>query len=91
MESGTGTLGTTGTLTTSSFGGTTLNGSNAVGTLSAINATSGNISLTNTSTPLTVTGITEPNSGTATINNTGDVTFSSALSGNYNLNGPAPA
>jgi len=65
-----GTLSTTGTLFTSSAGGTTLGGANTVGTFSASNNTSGAISLTNTASPLTVTGITQSGGGNVAISNT---------------------
>jgi hypothetical protein len=87
-ETGTGKITTSGTLTTSSATGTTLSGAgtNAVGTFNATNTTSGNISLDNTIATLTVSGLSEVTGGTATIHNTGAVTFSSALSGGFNLN-----
>jgi autotransporter-associated beta strand protein len=76
---------TTASLTTSSVGGTTLSRPQAVGTFNATNSGSGNISLTNSAPTLNVTGLSEVNGGTATINNTGALTFSNALSGGYNL------
>ena len=86
VESGAGALATTHALATSSTRGTTLNGLNAIGSFSVSNTTSGNVSLTNTSAPLTVAGINEVNGGTVTIHNTGDLTFSNALDGAYALN-----
>ena len=50
---------TAGTLTTSSVGGTTLDSANQVGRFNATNGTSGDISLTNTAAPLTITGISQ--------------------------------
>ncbi len=88
-ESGAAIVSTTGTLTTNSVTGTTLNNLNTVGTFNAKNTTSGNISLTNMSTPLTVTGITEMGGGSVTVNNTGSIalsgTVSAASGGNVNL------
>ena len=55
-ESDGGLLNTTGALTTSSVTGQTLNGANAVGSVNAVNTTSGNVSLTNSG-PLTLAGI----------------------------------
>jgi hypothetical protein len=87
-ESG-GLISTTGTLTTSSAGGTTLNGANTVGTFNAINNTSGNVALTNTASPLTITGISESGGGNITVSNTGAISTtgstSTAANGNISL------
>jgi autotransporter-associated beta strand protein len=87
-ETGLGLIKTTGTLTASAATGIMLSGviTNTVDTFTATNSTSGNISLTNTAAPLTVTSISEASGGTVTIGNTGAVTFPNALSGGYNLN-----
>ena len=77
-ETGSGLVSTGGTLTTSSATGTTLSGANTVGTFHAINNTSGNVQLTNTASPLTVTGITETGGG-ITVNNTGSLTTSGTV------------
>ena len=74
-------LGNTGTLTTSSGTGTTLNNvNNAVSSFNATNSTSGNVSLTN-STTLTVAEISQAGSGAVTVANTGALTVSGAVSG----------
>ncbi len=87
-ESGAGAIGTTGLLTTSSVGGTTLNGANTVGSFNATNTTSGNVALTNTAATLTVTGISQTGGGTVTTNDTGALSLTGALTtdgGNVNL------
>jgi haemagglutination activity domain len=72
-EGGAGAISTSGLLTTDSSTGTTLNGKNAVGSFTAANSTSGNISLTNAGS-LRVLGIT--NSGDRiSIRNSGDLTI----------------
>ncbi|WP_165219276.1 PKD domain-containing protein [Aquisphaera insulae] len=81
-------LSTTGTLTTSSAIGTSVVA--AVGTFHASNTTSGAISLTNTSTTLTITGIDQ--SGTAggsdvTIDQTGSLSVTAAISTTAAANG----
>ena len=59
-ESGGGLISTTGTLQTTSFGGTKLNGGNTVGTFNATDTGGGDIQLNNTSaTPLTIAGVDE--------------------------------
>ena len=67
-------------LTTSSVSGTTLTGSNTVSNFTATNTTSGDISLTNTAAPLTITaaGITETG-GNITVSNTGSLTTSGTV------------
>ena len=50
-------------LTTSSVGGTTLNGANTVSSFNATNTTSGNVALTNAAGTLTVTGISQAGAG----------------------------
>ncbi len=79
MSSGTiggrGTVGTTGLLTTSSVGGTTLSNANTVGRFNATNITSGDIALTDTSALLTVTGVSQSGGGAVTIDNTGALTI----------------
>ncbi len=71
-ESGAGII-TGALLTTSSVGGTLLTNSNDVTSFNATNTTSGNIQLTDTATPVTLTGITETGGGNIVIidNHTG--------------------
>ena len=88
-ESGPGLINTTGTLTTSSVGGTILNGANAVGGFSATNTGSGDISLTTTAATLTVAGIGQVGGGAVSISNTGILTTSGGITtdgGNVTLN-----
>ena len=73
-ETGVGLIGTTGTLTTTSIGGETLNGANTVSTFNAVNAGSGNIALSNTAGPLTMTGISNTGGGSDTVSTTGALT-----------------
>ena len=89
-EAGSGLISTTGTASISSSGGANLGGANAISSLTATNTTGGAISLTNTSTTLTVTGITQ--SGTAagsdvTINQTGALSTTGAISTTATANG----
>ncbi len=67
------------TLTTNSVGGTTLTMANSVTGFNATNITSGNISLTNTAAPLTITGISQSGGGNVTVNNTGAISTSGAI------------
>jgi hypothetical protein len=76
------TLTTTGLLTTSSVGGTTLTGSNAVANYIASNSGGGDINLNNASANLNVggnsanmSGITNTGGGNVIIVNTGDITL----------------
>ncbi len=78
-ESGSGAVSTTAALTTSSVGGTTLGGANTVGGFNATNTSSGDISLTNTASLLTVTGISQSGGGDVTINTTGDLALTGAV------------
>ncbi len=73
-------------LTTNSATGTTLDGANTVATFSASNSTSGNVSLTNTAAPLTITGVTQVAGGNVTINNTGGVTTTGIVDGDVTIN-----
>src|SRR5207248_2687697 len=65
---------------TSSVGGTTLGGANAVGSFNATNSTGGNISLINTAAPLTITGISQSGGGSVTVNNTGAISLTGTVS-----------
>ena len=90
-----GFVGTTGTLTTSTVTGQTLNGANTVSGFNASNTTSGNIALANTAAPLTITGISQTASpvsaanGNVGIVNTGAIGNSAAavmnVAGNTSL------
>ncbi len=75
-----GSISTSGLLTTTSVGGTTLIGPNAVGSFNATNSGSGNISLTNTAAPLTITGISQAGGGSVTVSNTGALAVSGTVS-----------
>ena len=91
-ESGSGLVNTTGLLTTSSVGGTTLTGANTIGTFNATNTISGGISLTNTASPLTLAGISESGGGNVTVNNNGALSLIGAVStdgGGVNLTASA--
>ena len=77
-ESGSGAFGTSGLLTTNSTSGQTLNGANTVGSFNATNATSGAISLSDTASPLTITGISETGGGVS-VSNTGPLTTTGAV------------
>lgn len=75
LQSG-GTINETGAISagllmTSSVTGTILTGHNTVGSFNATNTSSGDIRLTNTAEPLTITGITN-SGGNIIVNNTGD-------------------
>jgi filamentous hemagglutinin family protein len=77
-------------LTTSSVGGTVLNGANTVTSFSATNTTSGNISLTNTAPTLTALGIgNAATGGSINVNNAGSIsimgTIAAAGGGAINL------
>ena len=79
-------------LTTSSVGGTTLNSANTVTSFNATNTTSGNIALTNTAAPLTITGISQSGGGNVTVSNTGSITMGAGSSivtngGNVTMSG----
>ncbi len=69
-ESGAGAI-TTNQLTTSSVSGTILTGANVVGTFQATNSTSGDITFSDASSPLTISGITQSGPGNVTVTNTG--------------------
>ncbi len=91
-ESAGGVVSTSGTLTTASATGTMLTGAgvNAVGTWSATNTTSGAISLTNTSTTLTVSGIAQGGTvagSDVTINQAGNLSVTGAVSTTAAANG----
>ena len=62
------------------MGGVTFNGANAVSSFNATNITSGDINLTNTAAPLTITGISQAGGGNVIVNNTGALTTSGAIS-----------
>ena len=87
-ESGSG-LVNSGTLTTQSVNGETLNGANTDANFSAGNTTGGDIQLTNAAAPLDITGISEAG-GNVLINNTGALTNTGAITttanGNITLN-----
>jgi hypothetical protein len=80
---------TAGTLNTQSVTGATLNDAgNKIGTFSATNTGSGNITLNNT-TPLTITGISNAG-GNVTVNNTGELSIAGMIAaGAVNLTGGA--
>ena len=67
-------------LNTSSVGGTVLDLANTVSSFNATNTGNGDISLTNTGATLTITGISSPAGGNATIKNSGDIVLASASS-----------
>ncbi len=67
-------------MTTNSVTGQTLNGANTVGTFNGTNTTSGNIALTNTAGPLTITGISETGGGSITVGNTGAMLVTGTVS-----------
>ncbi len=75
-----GSFGSTGLLTTTSVGGTTLNGSNTVGSFNATNNPTNSgltgIQLINTAATLNITGVVETGGGGATVTNTGNETIS---------------
>jgi filamentous hemagglutinin family protein len=77
-ESGLGTI-TANKLITSAVGGITLNGANAVGSFSASNITSGNISLVNTATTLTLNAISNAGGGSVTVNSSNDIVIAAAV------------
>jgi autotransporter-associated beta strand protein len=77
-ESG-GKFGTTDTLTTNSATGEMLIGLNAVGTFHAGNSGSGDVSLMNSASPLTITQIMESGTGNVMVSNTGDITTTGAI------------
>ncbi len=87
--SGTGTFSTGGTLNTTSKGGTTLTNGNTASKFTASNATSGDITLTNTAAPLTITGINEAGGGNVSVTNTGSIgttgDVSTVANGNISL------
>ncbi len=62
-----------GTLTTSSVGGTTLGGANAIGTFSATNTGSGNISLTDGAANLLISSVSQSGGGNVTLTNSGNL------------------
>ncbi len=76
-ESG-GQIGTTGTLTTVSTGGTLLGGNNSIGAFNASNSGSGALNLTD-GVPLTVTGIQQSGGGSVSIANSGGITVSGPI------------
>ena len=84
-----GSLITTGLLTTQSVDGQTLigNGTNAVSAFNATNSTSGDITLTNSAAPLTITGINQTG-GRLNLTNNGEITSSGpvAVTGAATLN-----
>ena len=69
-----------GLLTTNSTTGETLNNANTVTSFNATNTASGNISLTNTVAPLTITGISQAGGGLVTVGNTGAIAITGASS-----------
>src|SRR5262249_18819535 len=69
VEADTTSLVSAALLTTSSAGGTTLNGANTVSSFNATNTTSGAISLSNTATTLTITGISNSGGGNIAVQN----------------------
>ena len=88
-----GTIGESGSglisgalLTTNSVGGETLNGANAVSSFNATNITSGDIALTNTAAPLTITGISQTGGGDIIVTNSGALTTSGAITTGSNGN-----
>jgi filamentous hemagglutinin family protein len=88
-ESGSGLISTTGTLTTLSVGGQTLNGSNAVGNLNAADTGGGNIGFTNTI-PLSIAAMST--TGSDTVNNTGPIGIAGTIAGaNVSLTASGPS
>jgi filamentous hemagglutinin family protein len=77
QSAATGSISTA-SLTTSSAGGTVLNGANTVASFSATNTPNGTVELTNTATTLTVAGITQGDAG-LTIANTGNLNTTGAV------------
>src|SRR5207248_9962572 len=71
---------TSSVLTTSSATGTTLTNANQVGRFNATNTTSGNVALTNTAMPLTITGISEAGGGNIAVTNTGAISATGTIS-----------
>ncbi len=78
-ESGAGLVNTSGTLTTSSQIGQTLNGANTVGSFNATNTASGAVALTNTGN-LTINAISQSGGGSVTVTNTGTLNTGGAMS-----------
>src|SRR5207245_7950793 len=64
----TGTLSTTGLLTPRTVGGGTISQADTVGSFTAINTSSGNVSLTNAAAPLTITAISETGGSRVRVN-----------------------
>ncbi|MDD4964249.1 MAG: autotransporter-associated beta strand repeat-containing protein [Gallionella sp.] len=81
----TGTISTTGLLTVRSAGGMTLDKANAIGSLNAINTTSGDISLSNTAATLNITGINQTGAGVVSVNNQGGMTISGMVNSSGDL------
>src|SRR5204862_150438 len=65
-------------LTTNSVGGTVLNAANTVTGFNGTNTASGNISLVNTASPLTITGISQAGGGNASVDNAGAIVVGGA-------------
>jgi len=80
-------------LTTNSSGGTTLKAPNTVSGFNAGNAGGGDIQLTNTANPLTISSISESGGGSITLTNTGAISVTGKVSadgaGGVNLIGTA--
>jgi filamentous hemagglutinin family protein len=84
-------LSTIGQLTTSSVGGTTLNGANTIGSFNATNTTSGDINLTNTGAPFTINALSNTG-GNTVFDNTGGIVVAGALStlGTFDMTAHSP-
>jgi len=70
-EAGAGRFGTLGQLTTSAIGGQLLDGANTIGGFDATNTGGGPVNLTNTSTNLNITRISQTGAGQVRVANTG--------------------
>src|SRR5439155_26313289 len=79
-ESGAGLVNTSGMLTVFSVGGEALNGANTVANFNASNTTSGNVSLTNTTATLGITGIAQSGGGSVTVSHTGAMSITGTVS-----------
>jgi hypothetical protein len=90
-ESGLGLINTTGLLTTNSVTGETLNGANKIGSLAAINTSSGDIALINTSAPFTINNVSNTG-GNLVFDNTGGIIIAGAVntSGGLKLTAHSP-
>ncbi len=79
ISESTGLINTTGTLTTASTGGTTLLAANTVSGFNATDSSAVGVSLSNTTTTLTITGVAQTGGGTLTVLNVGAIDVSGAI------------